>query len=89
MRTLSVSVFALCLALGMSGSSMANDSRVLFAGVVTPGQATNMSKMPSVVRNAACQQGLRSKLGIGELHIKSNLRLRLQSPADMPVSVTR
>jgi hypothetical protein len=70
MRTLTASVFALCLVLGMSGSSTAKDYQTLFASIANPGQSTNMSRIPSVVKNAACSKDCGANSG--SANCKSN-----------------
>src|SRR5262249_15585259 len=56
MRVLIAATFALGIILSAGGSAMAQNGRTLVAGVGTPGQATNMTKIPSLVRNAACSK---------------------------------
>lgn len=52
---LAASILALCIAL-VSQNGHAKDYQTLLAGMTTPGQATNMSRIPSIVRGAACSK---------------------------------
>ena len=56
MRLIFRVMLAVSLTLVLYGTAAAEEGRTLLAGVASPGNAINMTRVPSLVRNAACSK---------------------------------